>query len=281
METTTFLLVLLAALLHASWNALVKTTNDRLLTIASIHLIAAMAGIGLIFNTSPPNSASYPYIALSTVIHWGYYIFLAGAYRVGDLSQVYPIARGCAPLLVAGAGILLAKEYLTGFALGGISLACFGIVLLSCEKGLPWKENRKLLIFGFATGLSIALYTVVDGLGVRQSGEPLAYIGWLLMIEGLTFSSFIYLLRRQELFQHWKLGWSRLVFGGLTSAGAYGIVVYVMNANPMAIVSALREVSVILAAIIGTLVLKESFGKFRLVAAFIITTGIVIMNLST
>ena len=280
MDTPIILLVLLAALLHATWNALVKTGPDPLLSLASLHVVAGLATIPVIFQVPLPNAACIPYLVASVTIHWLYYGLLSSSYRVGELSHVYPISRGIAPLLVAAAGALVVGEILPGLTIVGIVIASGGIILLSFSQGLPWQHDPKPVVFALGTGLSIAAYTVIDGLGVRHSVDALSYISWLFVLEGATFGPFVYLLRRNKIAGHWRQrGWA-LVCGGLASAGAYGLVIYAMNYNPMAMVSALRETSVLMAALIGALLLKEGYGKVRVTAALLVTGGVLIMNVA-
>ena len=153
------------------------------------------------------------------------------------------------------------------------------IILLSFAHGLPWRHDPKPVVFALGTGASIAAYTVIDGLGVRHSIDALSYISWLFVLEGATFGPFIYFLRRNQVIEHWRQRGLALVGGGLASAGAYGLVIFAMNHNPMAMVSALRETSVLMAALIGALVLKEGYGKVRVSAALLVVGGVLIMNL--
>ncbi|HCV21409.1 MAG: DMT family transporter [Arenicellales bacterium] len=277
LETTA--LVLLAALLHAAWNALVKTAASPLLTLASLNLVAAAAGTVLVWFMPLPAAAALPYLAGSVTLHWGYYAFLVSAYRVGDLSHVYPLSRGIAPLLVAGGGALTAGEYLPLLTLAGIVVASAGIMLLAVPGRSLARPAHRPTALALGTGCWIAAYTLVDGLGARQSGSPLSYIGWLFVLEGLTFSLFVLARQPLQMLQLWRANSMRLSAGGLATASAYGIVIFVMYYSPMAVVAALRETSVIMAALIGTWYLGEGSGRLRLVAAALVSGGIVIMSL--
>ena len=161
------LLVLVAALMHAIWNTLVKSGDDQLLTLAAVNGVCSLAGLVLIYWVGYPNPESWIYILLSALIHTGYYFFLLKAYEHGDLSFVYPLARGTAPLLVLIGGILLANESPPAIGLLGVTLASIGIVSLAFERGWPWQNNRKPIIFAFGTSLFIAAYTITDGLAIR------------------------------------------------------------------------------------------------------------------
>lgn len=273
-------LVLIAALLHATWNALVKMGGDRLLVLASVNFIGALVGGAVALFVTPPDKASWFYLFLSTVLHNAYYFFLLQSYRVGDLSQVYPLARGTAPLLVLAAGALLAGEQLPAAAIVGIVLACLGIASLTFESGAPWRNDGRPVLLALTTGFWIASYTIVDGMGVRLSHSPLGYIGWLFLIDGWPIALAALYHRRGRVRVYLRSEWKHCVGGGLASVGAYGLVIFAMNTGAMAAVSALRETSVIIATAIGTLVLRERFGWRRILAAFTVTVGVLVMNLA-
>ncbi len=271
-------LVLLAAVLHATWNALVKIGGDRLIVLASVNTVAAIAGLFMIPLAPAPNPESWPYLALSVAVHSGYYFFLLKAYQSGDFSHVYPLARGCAPLMVLLGGAWVAGEYLPPMAITGIGIASIGIASLAFDGGAPWRRDPRPLLYAVATGVTIASYTVVDGVGVRLSGSPLGYIGWLFAIDGLPIALVALHLRRGLVRPYLRNEWPHCVGAGLASIGAYGLVIYAMNSGALAAVSALRETSVIIAAAIGTFALGERFGRRRIILAAIVTAGIVLMH---
>lgn len=267
-------LVLLAAVLHAVWNALVKIGGDRLIVLASVNLVGALFGLLIIGFVEPPKPESWMYLFLSTLFHNAYYFFLLNSYRVGELSQVYPLARGSAPLMVLAGSAWIAGEYLPGLATAGVVIASLGITSVIFEGGAPWRRDPRPVGFALMTGAWIASYTVVDGIGVRLSGSPLGYIGWLFFIDGLPIALVAIFRRRMQIVVYLRTEWKYCVGGGLASIGAYGLVIYAMSTGSMAAVSALRETSVIIAAVIGTLFLHEQFGARRILAACTVVVGI-------
>ena len=273
-------LVLLAAVLHASWNALLKAAPDRVTTSAVMNLTGLAAGAVLAFFVAMPASASWVFILLSVAIHFGYFVFLLGSYRYGDLSQVYPLARGIGPLIVAFVSPWLIGEHLGRLQLVGVVLLCLGILSLAFNR-LRLRElaNWKPLVMALATGGTIAAYTVVDGLGVRVSASPLGYIAWLFILDGISMAVLAAILRRRALGTAVRSIWKPAVLSGLISILAYGIVIWCYNLGAIAPIAALRETSVVIAAAIGSLVLHEPFGRWRIVAASFCAIGIVAINL--
>ncbi len=278
-ETT--ILVLGAALLHAAWNTLVKTAADPLVSMGALSLVTAAAGLLLVLAVPVPTLTALPYLAGSVVLHFGYYLFLVSAYRVGDLSHVYPISRGSAPLLVALGGIVIAQEQLPFLTLFGIAITSIGIMLLAMSGANSKTRNHRSTPRALITGCFIAAYTLVDGLGVRQGEVALSYIGWLFLVNGLVFGLFVFLRRPVEMLSLWRKNTARVVGGGIAKAIAYGTVIFVMYYSPMAVVATLRETSVIMAALIGVYFLREPAGQLRIAAALLVTGGVIAMNLSS
>ena len=278
-ETT--VLVLGAALLHAAWNTLVKTAADPLVSVGALSLVTAGPGLLLVLVVPIPTLTALPYLAGSVVLHFGYYLFLVSAYRVGDLSHVYPISRGSAPLLVALGGIVIAQEQLPLLTLFGIAITSIGIMLLAISGANSKTRNHRSTPRALITGCFIAAYTLVDGLGVRQGEVALSYIGWLFLINGLVFGLFVFVRRPAEMLSLWRNDTARVVGGGIAKAIAYGTVIFVMYYSPMAVVATLRETSVIMAALIGVYFLREPAGHLRIAAALLVAGGIIAMNLSS
>ncbi|MGF1608371.1 MAG: EamA family transporter [Kiloniellales bacterium] len=276
-------LVLLAAVLHAAWNALVKSGGDRLVVLALVMVTPGLlAALALPFVT-PPEPASWPFLLASVLIHYLYYGALFWAYEHGDLSQVYPIARGSAPLLVALGAWLLAGEALNGAEWLGVLVVSLGIVSLAWRRGgwraAAWRDGElKAVGFALLTGLTIAGYSVSDGMGVRRAGSELGYILWLLAGETPVIIAWTLWRRRGR----WRSAFTpylrRGIFGGILTGTAYGIVIWCMSLGPMAHIVALRETSVLIAAAIGTLLLKEPFGRHRIAAATVVAAGAVLLN---
>jgi drug/metabolite transporter (DMT)-like permease len=270
-------LVLFAALLHASWNALVKTASDRLLVISAVALAQFLAGIVAVPFVPAPHPASWLAIAVATLFHYAYYVCLLNAYRFGDLSRVYPLARGSAPVLVALGAVFFAGESLPFKAAVGVVLASAGIAAIALIRSPPETKDRTAVSFALATGAIIAGYSVADGIGVRASGSPFGYICWLFICEFPVIVTVIY--------KRWGMlktlasrEWPALVGTGVCSILAYGFVIYAVAFAPMAPVSALRESGVVMAALIGTLVLGERPWPARVGAAILVAAGVVLIT---
>ena len=273
MSLTVFLLVLLAAAMHATWNAVVKVAGDRLLTMGIVTGVGGLVGLALIPFAPLPAPASWPYLALTTAIHIGYYVFLILAYRAGDLSQVYPIARGGSPLLLALVSWPLLGEALSARQFAGVGLVSLGIASLAFGKG-----DRRSLLFAAATACTIAAYSATDAVGVRLSGSALGYIAWLFALDGAMMAAFTVWRRGARVVQALREDWVRPTLGGLLSVAGYGIVVWCYADGPVAPISALRETSVVFAAVLGSVFLREGFGARRIAAAATVAAGIFVMN---
>jgi len=264
--------------MHASWNAMVKNAGDRALTLAAVATMNVVSGLMLIALSPSPASVSWPWITASTFLHYGYYILLFQAYRLGDLSQVYPISRGLAPALVALGAYLLIGEALTPGELIGLATVCSGIGLLSLQRS-PANANGKAVGMALALGLTIAAYSVSDGIGVRWSASPTGYMGWLFLLEAPVALAVLgprMAVRRPLEWSKFGLG----LIGGALSVLAYGLVLYVKTIAPLASVSAIRESSVIIAAMIGVVVLGERPWLARVMSALIVATGVIVLAVS-
>ena len=274
-------LVLLAAFLHASWNALLKVSKDRLTTTGLMNLTGAVAGLVILLFVAPPAPASWVFILLSVLIHFGYYLFLLGSYRFGDLSQVYPLARGAAPLIVAFLSPWLIGERLGPVQLAGVVLLCLGILSLAFNR-FRWSElvDWKPVSLALANGCCIAAYTIADGLGVRHSGSPGGYIAWLFILDGLSMALIAAAARRRSLVNAVLASWKPGVAGGVLAMTAYGAVIWCYSLGAIAPIAALRETSVIIAAAMGTMLLREPFGRSRILAASCCVIGILAINLA-
>ncbi|HJM91775.1 MAG: EamA family transporter [Alphaproteobacteria bacterium] len=279
---TVFLLVLVlaTALMHASWNAIVKVVSDRLVSLALVNFTHTLIALAALPFVGLPNSESWPYLIASVVIHQAYYAGLVMQYRFGDLGQVYPLARGASPLLVAAAAWIWAGEALGPGALMAILLITGGIMYLALS-GRGQGGNRLAVAWALFTALTIAGYSVADGLGGRAAGDTLAYIVWLFLLDGLPLPLVLPLLRGPvELAASLRRYWLPGLFGGVLSSTAYGVVIWVMSLAPLAIVTALRETSVIAAALIGMLFLSEPFGGRRILATCLVALGIAVLQFS-
>ena len=273
MSTEALLLTLAAAVMHATWNAIVKVGIDRAVVLALIAFAHTVVGTVMIGFAGVPDPASWPFILASTLLHYGYYTCLHHAYRVGDLSQVYPLARGSAPLLVALGAWVFAGEALSTAAWMAILVTSIGISAIALSRRGGMWDHPPTLFFTLATGLIIASYSVVDGMGVRLAGNPFAYMGWLFVWE-FPVTLFVMLRRRRTLTRIPTEGLVKGLSGGLLSVAAYSMVIYAATLAPLAAISAVRESSVIIAALIGTLLLGERHWPQRVGAAALVAIGI-------
>ncbi|MGH6944156.1 MAG: EamA family transporter [Geminicoccaceae bacterium] len=272
-------LVLVAAFLHASWNALIKVGGDPFVRLAIVNAVCGLAALPFLAVVAVPDAGSWPYLFASIVVHHGYYIALAYGYRFGDLSHIYPIARGIAPPLVALAAWAMAGEAPGPLGLLAVLVISGGILSLAFADG--WRlASPKPLLFALATGATIALYTISDGLGGRAAGDVFGYIAWLFVIDAVPFTLLVAWRRRASLEAALVRSWRPAALGGLLSAAAYALVIWAMSLTAMAHVSALRETSVIIAALIGTRLMREPFGARRVLAASLVALGVVLLQVS-
>jgi drug/metabolite transporter (DMT)-like permease len=278
MDAQLIALVLGAAVLHASWNAFVKVVSDRLVTMAVMNLTCAIVGLSIAPFFALPTGEAWLWLLGSTVIHQAYYYCLLSAYREGDLSHVYPIARGSAPLLVAlVSGPLMGEALTTGQAVG-VTLVSLGIAALMPLRG--WSVARlKPVLYALGTGATIAAYSVCDARGVRLSGDRIGYIAWLFIVDGIACFAVAWAWRGRSFVPRLGHQWGQGVFSGLMSMLGYGIVIWCYSQGAVATIAALRETSVVFAALIGAWMLKEGFGWRRVAAAAVVATGVVVMNL--
>ena len=273
-------IVLLAAVLHAIWNAIVKTGEDRMLTLTLVIGAGSVMAAMMLPFIEPPAPESWPYLLLSTALHTAYYFLLIRAYNYGDLSLVYPVSRGSAPLLVAFGAAAFFSEVPTAMELGGLTLASLGIAAFALERKKGEKWDYRPVLYGLAIAVFVSAYTLADGIGVRLSGNSLSFILWLFFVYALplVFSSLIF--KRREFIPYLRKHWWRTgVVGGGMCAIAYALVVWALMYAPMAHVSAMRETSVVFAALIGMFVLGESFGPRRIFAALMVAAGLILMQL--
>ncbi|HEY4142307.1 MAG TPA: DMT family transporter [Pseudolabrys sp.] len=281
MENIVFAAVLVGALAHASWNALIKgVALDPLSTTTLICIGSAIVSLALLPFVGNPAWASWPWLLASLAIHLVYFAALAEAYRAGDLGQVYPIARGSAPLMTAAATTLLIGEKLPLLGWIGIVVLVSGVFLLSLKGGRDIaKIDRRAVGYALLTAASICAYTVVDGIGARVSGNSLGYVLWLFITTPLVVVTYA-LYRDGACIMPAMAGyWRRGLFGGAFQIVSYGIVLWAMTLVPIAVVATLRETSVLFGAAIAVVVLKEPLRPVRIVAAVLIVCGLVAIRL--
>lgn len=278
MELWTGLLVLCAAVMHASWNAVVKNAADSLVMQAVIILTAAVIALPFAFALPFPGLETWGYILAGTTVHGFYFAFLVKAYEIGDFSHVYPISRGTGPMIVAVFAATFLGEALTIAQYAGVALVSLGILSLALTA--PGAGGARALRYALTVGLTIATYTVIDGLGSRSGPEPFAFIAWLLALSVVPIGG-LALWRRGLVgtvaaarFQLWR-GFAAGTVCGL----AYTIVLWAYSEGALATVAALRETSVIFAALIGAALFGEPFGRRRILAAAIVAAGVIAINL--
>jgi drug/metabolite transporter (DMT)-like permease len=273
------LAVLGAGFLHAGWNALLKSSpgGDALLDTATVVAGSSLWGLAVVPFVPLPAAAAWPYMATSAVIHFGYYLTLAQAYRTGDLSFAYPLMRGTAPLIVALLGIAFLRELPTAPMALGILLISLGIVSIAFVQRR--RHPATAAYWAFANAALIAVYTLVDATGARASGNAASYVSWLIFLEGLPFLVWVVARRGQVAVRYLRSSTTRGLVGGAFSLAAYGIVLWAMTRAPVAAVAALRETSVLFAALMGSLWLKEGFGLPRLAGAVSVVLGIAALKL--
>jgi drug/metabolite transporter (DMT)-like permease len=273
MQLIVVAVVLFAALIHASWNAVLKTGSDTLLTTALITTAAAtIAALVLPFMPAPAVQ-SWPYIAGSVALQFIYYVLLVRAYAAGDMSHTYPIMRGGAPLIVAALSATLVGEPLTPARWLGVGLICSGVLGLAIHRSASSTPHRAATVYALANAAAIAAYTLVDGIGVRKSQAPASYTLWLFLLIGSVRLGWTLLLRRHDLLGYLRRYWPQGLAGGVGTVSSYGLALWAMTIAPVALVSALRETSILFAALISALVLKERVTPMRLASAVLIAAG--------
>ncbi len=277
MPVIVFAVVMSAALLHALWNAIVKSASDKFLTTILVTSSAAALAAVLLPFLAPPQAASLPFAAASAVLQVTYFLLVARTYRVTDMSRAYPLMRGSAPLLVAGVSAFAMGEPLSAPAWAGVAAICAGIFTLALGAGV---NDRRGVGLALLNALVIAGYTLIDGAGVRRSGAPAAYTLWVFLLTGLPPALWGIGARRAAfslyLRRHWGLG----AAGGVATTASYGLALWAMTLAPVAIVAAMRETSILFGTLIAALVLREPVGARRVLAAGIIAGGAAILRLA-
>jgi drug/metabolite transporter (DMT)-like permease len=267
-----------AGALHACWNAIAKQVTDRLMAFAWISAAQMAVGGAALAVTGLPARQAVPYVITSAIIHIGYDLGLMNSYRLGAFNQTYPIARGTSPLVVAVGAYFLANEHLGPAALIGIVLLAAGLMSLALSGGRLTRRDMPAVGAAVLTGLTIAAYSVTDGIGVRHAHDSWAYAALLFVLMGPPMLVAAAVRRPAAA---WRDGVTirRGTLAGVLSTAAYGIVLWAQTRAPLAEVAAIREVSVVFAALIGVAVLGEDFGRRRVAAAVVIATGIVLIGL--
>jgi drug/metabolite transporter (DMT)-like permease len=269
--------VLCAAVTHASWNAIAHRITDKLVGFTLIAGGGMLIGLVMVPFVAFPAAGAWPYLGFSALIHVAYYALLMRSFRLGDFGQAYPIARGTAPLVVTVLAALFAHEVPDGWAAAGIAVSCAGLTGVALWGLRGRRPDWAAIGAALATGLTIAGYTVVDGLGVRASGSSLGYIAWLMAVEGLAIPAYALYRWRGQLPTVLRPFAGLGLLGGALSVLAYGLVLWAQTRAELAPIAALRESSIIVGAAIGAVFFKERFGAPRIAAAGLLVAGIGLM----
>jgi drug/metabolite transporter (DMT)-like permease len=275
-----FLAVLFAAACHAGWNALIKVGLDPLSTTTLIAIGSAIVAIVALPFAGMPALAAWPWLIVSMVIHLLYFAALVEAYRTGDLGQVYPIARGSAPLMTAGASAILVGEQLGVLSWVGIATLAAGVLLLSAHGGRDLaKIDKRAIGFALLTALTICTYSVVDGVGARLALNPVSYSLWLFVGIALVLPPYALWRDGRGVIPAMRRFWLRGFIGGALQVLSYATVLWAMTLAPIAVVASLRETSVLFGAVIAIVVLKEPLRAARIAAAVLIVCGLTLIRL--
>ncbi len=280
MELTVFLAVLAAAFMHASWNLLVKLKLDRFLSLFLLQTLMGLMGIAMLFFFAWPSRESLIYALASGLLHTGYNIFLARSYRDGDLSLVYPIARGAAPLITLLATWFVASEQISPITAFAIGILVSGIWLVAIGKAKSLKLDKVSLFFALGTSCFIAAYTVVDGLGGRVSGAASGYTAMVFILDAIFMLVAGFYVRGPGILTRVAPFWKSGVVGAFLSASAYWIVIWAMTIAPIAAVAALRETSILFVILMSAKYLKEQMSWMRIVGGVLVVLGAVALRLS-
>lgn len=270
--------VLFGALLHAGWNAIVKSSDDKALDTAVMHACGSLLALPVVLFAGLPPPPAWPFIAGSVLIHVGYYYTLTQALRHGDLGLAYPLMRGTAPLLVALAAVVVFGERLSTVATAGLLAVAAGVLVLGLAPRGP--RSGPALRFALANAAMIASYTVVDAAGVRVAGNAVQYVATLFLMNAWPFALVVFARRGPAAaWAHARRRWPWAFAGAAASASSYGIALWAVTQAPVAVVAALRETSVLFAALIGTWLLREAFSVCRAIATAVILAGVMALRL--
>lgn len=278
MTPLVFLAVLSAAVLHATWNALVKGSVDKTASMGAVVLGHVPLALLVSLYAPSPDPASYPYLVIGIALHFGYQVFLLHSYRLGDLSHVYPIARGSAPLIVALVSVTVLGVQINGFETFGILLIAAGIISLGLARRTDGLGQGQASVLALITGLFIASYSLVDGLGARVAGTALGFYSWLAIGNGLLMAAYLAIRSKESFRAITTSSRSIFVIGGSASFLAYALVTWAFTQAPIVLVTAIRETSIVFALLIGVAFLRESVNLRKLLATFLTLLGAVVLR---
>lgn len=277
MTINVFCILLFAALLHASWNAIVKASGDKMYAAISVSGSAAVIALLLLPFAPQPTLASAPYLVLSSALQVVYTVLVAKTYQVSDMSQTYPLMRGTAPLLVAIVSVVFLGDRLSPLAWSGIGVICLAILAMAYNGRA---SSRRGVVLALINACFIAGYTLVDGTGVRLSGSALGYTLWSFLMNGSCLLGWATIARRHEVSRYLRQHWHKGLLGGVSTMGSYGLALWAMTQAPLAVVAALRETSILFGALIAFVLLKERVIPLRIAAACGIAAGAILLRLS-
>ena len=280
MSLPVMIVVLLAALLHASWNFLVKRNDDKHLSMSAVVLGHTPFALIALSFAPLPNPESLPYILIGAGLHVGYQLFLLASYRIGDLSQVYPLARGSAPLMVAGVSVTLLGVHLSWIELTAVTVIGTGIMSLALVRRSDGLRNGRAASLALITGGFIASYSLVDGLGAREAGTALGFYGWLSIVNGVVFAAIIRIVQPGIVTKVVRRDWRLALGGGGASFLAYATVTWAFTVAPIPLVTALRETSIVFALLLGVFVLKERLDLTKVLATLFTMLGIGLLRVN-
>lgn len=280
MSLPVMIIVLFAALLHASWNFLVKSTDDKHLGMSAVVLGHTPFAVAALLFSPLPSLGSLPYILAGAALHTGYQLFLLASYRIGDLTQVYPLARGSAPLIVAVISATFLGSYLSWLEITAVIAIGSGIMSLSLVRRSDGLRNGRAALLAIITGGFIASYSLMDGLGAREAGTALGFYGWLSTLNAVIFAVIMRVRRpgivKRGILQNWRLA----AIGGGTSFFAYAMVIWAFTVAPIPLVTALRETSIVFALLLGVFVLKERLDLIKALATMCTLLGVALLRFS-
>lgn len=276
MSISVFVVVLVAAVLNATWNAVVKGGSDKQLTTALVTIAGALIAAIILPFLPIPARASWPFLGASLFFQVAFFVLVARTYQVADMSLAYPLMRGMAPLVVTFVTVVALGESLSIAAGVGIALLCAGV--LGMTGGIPRGGNARGVSLALLNAVVIAGYTMIDGAGVRRSGSPAAYTLWLCLLTGVPFAVWVLRARRAAFTayaaRHWFVG----LVGGAGTLASYGLALWAMTRAPIALVAALRETSILVAMMISVWLLRERVGPVRILAACLIVAGAMVLR---
>ncbi|MDO9415968.1 EamA family transporter [Pararhizobium sp.] len=271
-------LVLVGALMHATWNALVKSGADKSLDAAMVALGAGTVAVVFLPFLPLPQPEAWPFVLVSALFQFAYFQLVAAAYRAGDIGLVYPLMRGVAPLLVASTSSVVVGEVLTPGALAGILTISAGVLTLALESR---HGSKRAILLALANAVVIACYTYIDGIGARRAGNPVSYTLWMALLPPVLLFGWAFARRGfQPVATHVRRHWLRGLIGGAGSIGSYGLALWAMTKAPVATVAALRETSILFAVVISVVFLKERVSVWRITAASVIALGALLLKLA-